>query len=80
MMVLPMFIFVIGLIYIGIGITAYGHLASGKSGDKMLAASPWWALYGSIYDDRGKKLCTFGRGIIIMDLVALSAWLAIYWR
>lgn len=56
------------------GIAAYEHTKNTDIGEKMLAASPWWALYPRIYDELGRSICDWGRKIIIVDLVALLIW------
>lgn len=43
--VIFVFIFVVGISYICLGIAACSHVRIEKDEEKMLAASPWWALY-----------------------------------
>ena len=57
-------IFALGLPYIVLGFAAYGHFSADGS-KKMLAAGPWWAFYDEYYDDTGKKLCRYGKIIMV---------------
>ena len=61
--------FFLGIIYIIFSFIVYSHTLNNELKEKMLALSPWWPLYGSSYDDYGKRLCVFGKLIIFIDIV-----------
>ncbi len=70
-------VFFAGLAYVGLGIAAYSHILDEGSKDKILAASPSWALNTSIYDNAGKKLCRYGKLLIFIDVVGVVIWLTL---
>jgi len=41
----------------------------------MLAISPWWAVYSSIYDEFGKKLSKHGKRILLIETIGFVAWI-----
>jgi hypothetical protein len=67
-------IFALGVPYIFMGFAAYHHLADDKK-SKLLAAGPWWALYEKNYDETGRKLCAYGRAILLLSTMITAAWL-----
>jgi hypothetical protein len=68
-------LFVLGFIYLILGLIAYAHTTSNSKSDKWLAISPWWASYSSIYDEFGKKLAKFGKVILVLELVGFVFWI-----
>ncbi len=68
-------LFVLGVIYLALGLIAYAHTTSNSKSDKWLAISPWWASYSSIYDEFGKKLAKYGKVILVLEIVGFVVWI-----
>ena len=67
-------LFILAVIYLFMGLTAYSHTIRGDRSDKILAISPWWAIYSSIYDDFGQKLSKYGKVILGIEAVGFAVW------
>ena len=63
----------LGIPYIILGFTAYKHFL-GKKSERMLAAGPWWALYGRYYDEEGRGICRKGQLCLLLSLPIIVLW------
>jgi hypothetical protein len=68
-------LFMLAVIYLFMGMTAYSHTIKDDRTDKMLAISPWWAVYTSIYDEFGQKLSKYGKAILVVEAVGFTIWM-----
>ena len=68
-------LFIFGLIYLVMGLVAYSHTLRDDRSDKMLAVSPWWAIYSSNYDEFGKKLSKHGKRILFIEVIGFVVWM-----
>lgn len=68
-------LFILAVVYLFMGLTAYSHTIKDDRTDKILAISPWWAIYTSIYDDFGQKLSRYGKAILIIEVVGFVVWM-----
>jgi len=73
--VMLMFLFLLAVIYLFMGLSASSHTIKNDRTDKILAISPWWPIYTSIYDDFGKKLSKYGKAILIIETVGFILWM-----
>lgn len=69
-----MILFVLAFVYLVMGMIAYSHTLKNTKSDKMLAISPWWAMYNSIYDDFGRKLSKYGKVILFIEVAGFIMW------
>ena len=67
-------LFILAVIYLFMGLTAYSHTIKDNRTDKILAISPWWAFCTSIYDDFGQKLSKYGKAILVIEAAGFIAW------
>jgi hypothetical protein len=65
----------LAVIYLFMGLTAYSHTIKEDRTDKILAISPWWAVYTSIYDEFGQKLSKYGKAILVVEAVGFGIWI-----
>ena len=70
-------IFLVSIPYFILSLVAYRHTINGDRDAKLTAISPYWALNEKIYDDTGKKLCSYGKMIMVIDVVLGIAWLIV---
>jgi hypothetical protein len=68
-------LFLLGVIYLFMGLTAYSHTIRDDRTNKILAISPWWAVYSSIYDDFGQKLSQYGKSILVIEAAGFIIWM-----
>lgn len=68
-------LFILAVVYLFMGLTAYSHTIKDDRTDKILAISPWWAIYTSIYDDFGQKLSKYGKAILVIEVMGFIAWM-----
>lgn len=68
-------LFILGVIYLFMGLAAHSHTIKDNRTDKILAISPWWAIYSSIYDDFGQKLSRYGKVILFIEAVGFIIWI-----
>jgi len=68
-------LFILAVVYLFMGLTAYSHTIKDDRTDKILAISPWWAVYTSIYDDFGQKLSKYGKAILVIEAVGFVVWM-----
>ena len=68
-------LFILAVIYLFMGLTAYSHTIKDDRTDKILAISPWWAVYTSIYDGFGQKLSKYGKAILVIETVGFVVWM-----
>ncbi len=67
-------LFILAVIYLFMGLAAYPHTIKDDRTDKILAISPWWAVYTSIYDDFGQELSKYGKAILAIEAVGFVIW------
>lgn len=67
-------LFILAVIYLFMGMAAYSHTINEERENKWLAISPWWAIYGSIYDEFGRKLSNYGRVILVIEIIGFVCW------
>ncbi|MCG7905007.1 MAG: hypothetical protein N0C88_11545 [Candidatus Thiodiazotropha lotti] len=70
-------VFVLGFIYVLMGLAAYSHTLKEDKSAKSLAISPWWAVNTSIYDNFGRKLAWYGKVILAVNGILCAIWLYI---
>ena len=68
-------LFLLGIVYLVMGLTAYSHTLKDERTDKLLAISPWWAVYSSIYDNFGQKLAKYGKAILFLEVAGFIIWM-----
>jgi hypothetical protein len=69
-------ILVLGVIYLILGLVAFGHVGSDDKRERMAALSPWWAFYSDLYNESGRKLCTGGKIVFGVFLVISIVYVA----
>ena len=76
--ILLVIIFLIGIVYFVLCFVAYPHTIKNDSGTKLLAISPSWAINDKIYDDFGKKICSYGKKLFYFDIAIGIAWFLLH--
>ena len=68
-------LFILGCVYLVMCLVAYSHTNDRSMDKKLLAISPWWAIYSHIYDDFGKNIAKYGKIILGLELVGFVIWI-----
>lgn len=75
--VLLVVLFLFGVLYVVLGLTAFAHRLDDERRTQILSASPWWALYKSIYNKPGRRLARIGQWLILLEFLGILVLLVL---
>jgi len=67
--------FMLSFVYMVMSLLAFRHIPDMRYRNQAQAVSPWWVFHPTIYDEKGKRLCRYGRLVLLLNLLAFIAWL-----